>query len=166
MAPATGGDHNDRRRHRPWAGCDDEHEEGCPMVAAEVRTLEVTVYDVPTDAPESDGTFEWNATTMVLVEATAEGQRGLGYSYADRSCALLVRGVLAPLVVGHDALDIPGAWARMVARVRNLGRPGAASMAISAIDAALWDLKARLLGLPLGRLLGRVRQAVPVYGSG
>jgi L-alanine-DL-glutamate epimerase-like enolase superfamily enzyme len=50
--------------------------------------------------------------------------------------------------------------------VRNVGYPGVASSAISAVDIALWDLKARLLGLALSTLLGRVRERVPVYGSG
>ena len=54
----------------------------------------------------------------------------------------------------------------MTRAVRNLGRPGVAAMAISAVDVALWDLKARLLELPLARLLGAVHDAVPVYGSG
>src|SRR5205823_12411941 len=48
----------------------------------------------------------------------------------------------------------------------NLGRPGIVSMAISAVDSALWDLKARLLDLPLITLLGAAREAVQVYGSG
>jgi L-alanine-DL-glutamate epimerase-like enolase superfamily enzyme len=54
----------------------------------------------------------------------------------------------------------------MVAAIRNQGRPGVASMAIAAVDVALWDLKARLLDLPLASLLGAARRAVPVYGSG
>ena len=54
----------------------------------------------------------------------------------------------------------------MARQVRNLGRPGIAAMAISAVDIALWDLKARLLGVALSSLLGRPRDAVPVYGSG
>jgi L-alanine-DL-glutamate epimerase-like enolase superfamily enzyme len=54
----------------------------------------------------------------------------------------------------------------MVARTRNLGRAGIVSMAISAVDVALWDLKARLLNLPLVTLLGPVRKSVPIYGSG
>lgn len=54
----------------------------------------------------------------------------------------------------------------MLVAIRNLGRPGVTAMAISAVDIALWDLKARLLSLPLFRLLGAVRDEVPIYGSG
>ena len=54
----------------------------------------------------------------------------------------------------------------MVRSVRNLGRPGVASCAIAAVDSALWDLKARLLGVSLTNLFGAVRGSVPVYGSG
>src|SRR5262249_11820316 len=50
--------------------------------------------------------------------------------------------------------------------VRNIGRPGVAATAISAVDIALWDLKARLLGQSLAGLLGPARQDAPVYGSG
>lgn len=58
------------------------------------------------------------------------------------------------------------AWSAMIAKVRNLGRRGVAAMAISAVDAALWDWKCKLLGIPLVALLGQVRDAVPVYYSG
>ena len=78
----------------------------------------------------------------------------------------LIHDALAGAVVGTDPMSVPAAWEAMVRRVRNLGRPGVASTAIAAVDTALWDLKARLLGLPLARLLGLVREAVPVYGSG
>ncbi len=70
------------------------------------------------------------------------------------------------MVREQDALDTGAAWMGMVHAVRNLGRPGLASMAISAVDVALWDLKARLLELPLARLFGAVRREVPLYGSG
>jgi L-alanine-DL-glutamate epimerase-like enolase superfamily enzyme len=63
-------------------------------------------------------------------------------------------------------MDIPGSWRAMVGAIRNLGRPGISSMAIAAVDCSLWDLKAKLLGLPLAKLLGMVREGVPVYGSG
>jgi L-alanine-DL-glutamate epimerase-like enolase superfamily enzyme len=131
-----------------------------------VNRLAVSVYTVPTDHPESDGTFAWNSTTMVLVEASAGDETGLGYSYTHRAAAALIEHTLADVALGLPAFDVDGAWEAMVRSVRNLGRPGIASSAIAAVDIALWDLKARLLGLPLVSLLGAVRDAAPVYGSG
>jgi L-alanine-DL-glutamate epimerase-like enolase superfamily enzyme len=116
--------------------------------------------------PESDGTLEWTHTTIVIVEAEGGGVRGLGYTYADLSTAVLIRSLLAEVVRGRDALDVQGAWIGMVRAIRNLGRPGIASMAISAVDIALWDLKAQLLKVPLAKLFGMVRKGVPIYGSG
>ena len=126
----------------------------------------VSVFTIPTDAPESDGTLEWTSTTIVIVEVLAGRMSGIGYTYADKATATLVRDRLLPLLRGRDAMDVTGAWMAMTTAVRNLGRPGIASMAIAAVDAALWDVKARLLNLPLVKLLGAVRDAVPVYGSG
>ncbi|GHO60084.1 enolase C-terminal domain-like protein [Ktedonobacter robiniae] len=131
-----------------------------------IEGLDVSVYTVPTDSPESDGTYRWDKTTIVIVEAHAGGKRGLGYTYADLSTARLVKTMLGEAVQGQNAMNIPACWRAMVAAIRNLGRPGIASMAISAVDAALWDLKARLLGLPLVSLLGAARASAPVYGSG
>ncbi|HQU44584.1 MAG TPA: enolase C-terminal domain-like protein [Pirellulales bacterium] len=133
---------------------------------APITSVEATAYAIPTDRPESDGTYQWDKTVLVLVEAQAGGERGLGYTYADASTATLIRDKLNGIVAGIDAFRVPEAWHAMVHAIRNLGRPGIAAMAISAVDNALWDLKARLLGLPLVLLLGAARDAVPVYGSG
>jgi L-alanine-DL-glutamate epimerase-like enolase superfamily enzyme len=137
---------------------------GRPDVA--VERVDVAAYTVPTDAPESDGTAKWDATTMVLVEAHAGAETGLGYTYGDAATAALVASTLRDVVVGRDAMAVGATWEAMGRACRNLGRPGLASMAIAAVDTALWDLKARLLGLPLATLLDPVRDAVPVYGSG
>lgn len=131
-----------------------------------VEDLSTRVFTIPTDTPEADGTLRWEATTVVLVQARAGGHTGLGYSYAAAGAAPVVSELLSDVVVGGDALSPPAAWERMRAAVRNIGYPGVAAGAISAVDVALWDLKARLLGLPLATLLGRVREHVPVYGSG
>ncbi|WP_437993264.1 enolase C-terminal domain-like protein [Sorangium sp. So ce145] len=131
-----------------------------------IERIEVAAYTVPTDRPESDGTLAWRETTLVVVHASAGGERGLGYTYADVATARLVADRLAGVVRGRDAMAVPGAWAAMVSSVRNLGRPGIAQMAIAAVDAALWDLKARLLALPLATLLGTARDRAPIYGSG
>jgi L-alanine-DL-glutamate epimerase-like enolase superfamily enzyme len=131
-----------------------------------IRTLKVSAFKIPTDSPESDGTLEWDATTLVLVEAQAAGVTGIGYSYADSATATLIRDKLADVVRGGDAMAIPTHWMAMVRAIRNLGRPGIASMAIAAVDTALWDLKARLLEMPLVTLWGAARSDVPIYGSG
>ena len=128
--------------------------------------LAADAYTVPTDEPESDGTFDWSSTTIVVVRATAGGRTGIGYSYTHAAAVRLVCDMLADAVVGRDALDIESAYVAMMQRVRNLGRQGLAATAISAVDAALWDLKARILDLSLVALLGAARAAIPVYGSG
>ena len=134
--------------------------------AVRVDGLSVTVYEIPTDQPEADGTVTWSSTTMVLVEVTGGGMTGLGYTYAGAGARSVIEGKLVDAVIGRPALDVPGAWEAMVRAVRNMGRPGLVSCAISAVDTALWDLKARLLDLPVCRLLGVVHEHVPIYGSG
>lgn len=135
-------------------------------LGADVRIVRARAYTVPTDAPEGDGTLSWSATTLVLAEAIGGGRAGIGWTYAPPAAAALVADLLAGAVVGHPLADVPGAYAAMTRAVRNAGRPGVAAYAISAVDCALWDLKARVLGLPLHTLLGRVHDTVPVYGSG
>jgi L-alanine-DL-glutamate epimerase-like enolase superfamily enzyme len=131
-----------------------------------VHEIEVGAYTIPTDAPEADGTLSWHSTTIVVVHARAAGEWGLGYTYADVATAKLIESKLADVARDTDAMSPQAAWKAMVGAIRNLGRPGIASMAIAAVDVALWDLKARILGLPLCRLLGSVRDEVPIYGSG
>jgi L-alanine-DL-glutamate epimerase-like enolase superfamily enzyme len=131
-----------------------------------IERLDVSAYTVPTDSPESDGTYKWDKTTIVIVEASGGGKRGLGYTYADEATAKLISEMLVHVVQGQDVMNVPGCWLSMVESIRNLGRPGIASMAIAAVDAALWDLKARLLDVALVTLLGAVRSAAPIYGSG
>jgi L-alanine-DL-glutamate epimerase-like enolase superfamily enzyme len=131
-----------------------------------VERIGAAVYTVPADLPESDGTLAWDSTTMIVVTAHAAGQAGTGYTYGHPAVAEVVRSPLAGIVTGACAHDVPAAWAAMVAAVRNIGLPGVAAMAISAVDIALWDLKARLLGVPLCTALGAAHGQVPVYGSG
>jgi len=136
------------------------------FIGPPIDKIRSSAFRIPTATPESDGTFEWTSTTLVLVEAEADGKTGIGFSYADTATVKLINDMLAGIVIGCDALSVSCCWQAMVMQIRNLGRPGICSMAISAVDNALWDLKARLLDLPLVSLLGQVREAVPVYGSG
>ncbi|MEP7160062.1 MAG: enolase C-terminal domain-like protein [Dermatophilaceae bacterium] len=136
------------------------------MIDARIDSVGVSAYTVPTDAPEADGTLSWDSTTLVLVQARSGDVQGLGWTYGPTACATMIRDTLAEIVTGRDAMDVGGSFTAMVKAVRNAGRPGAVGYAISAVDVALWDLKARLLDLPLHHLLGATREHVPVYGSG
>src|SRR5919199_5061652 len=131
-----------------------------------VEGLDVAAYEVPTDEPESDGTLEWDSTTIVVVEARAGGETGLGYTYAPAAAGKLLEEQLAEVVRGADALAPAATWERLGRALRNAGRPGVGVCAVSAVDTALWDLKARLLGVALVDLLPHAHDAVPVYGSG
>ena len=132
-----------------------------------VKKLDISVYRIPTDRPEADGTAEWDSTTLVLVEAkAADGTAGLGYTYGSAAAAVVVAEMLEDQVLGRSVDDIGGAWEAMVRRVRNAGRPGVCATAISAVDIALWDLKGRIYDQPLATLLGLHRTEVPIYGSG
>src|ERR671934_387567 len=128
--------------------------------------LDVSAYEIPTGEPESDGTLEWDSTTIVVVEARAGDETGLGYTYAPAAVGRLVEEKLAPEAEGADALAPAAVWEKLARALRNAGRPGIGFCALAAVDTSLWDLKARLLGLPLVDALPRVHDAVPIYGSG
>jgi L-alanine-DL-glutamate epimerase-like enolase superfamily enzyme len=134
--------------------------------AVRIRQLTPSTYRFPTPAPEADGTLEWEATIAVAVHMTAGGEAGLGWTYSSRAAADLITDHLSGALRERDAFDIDGAWSAMHRACRNFGTKGVVMQAISAVDIALWDLKARLVDQPLANLLGAARTAVPIYGSG
>ncbi len=143
-----------------------DHEE---KSGATIDKLDIAAYTIPTDGPdgrEADGTLQWSSTTMVVVEVHAAHKVGIGYTYADTSAAQLIASKLKNQVVGKDPLMVSTIWRDQMALLRNVGRPGVGAMALSAVDVALWDLKAKLLGLPLFKALDSFHTGVPVYGSG
>jgi L-alanine-DL-glutamate epimerase-like enolase superfamily enzyme len=134
-----------------------------------IDAVDVHAFELATDGPdgkEQDGTLEWDSTTMILLRVHAGGRTGIGYTYGDVSVAAFLATNLAPLLQGRDACSPPVLWELMGRRIRNAGRPGVGAMALSAADVALWDLKARLLGVPLVHALPAHHDRVPVYGSG
>lgn len=144
------------------------------MIAGTARRTEVRIdgvraraYKFPTATqPESDGTLEWDSTTMVLAEISGGGETGIGYTYADAGAATLIEGMLGGELAGSDALQTSACSARLWRAIRNNGREGITAMAVSALDVALWDLKGKLLEAPVCVLLGAARSEVPLYGSG
>jgi L-alanine-DL-glutamate epimerase-like enolase superfamily enzyme len=131
-----------------------------------LQGIECEAFTIPTDQPEADGTMAWDKTTLVLVRARGGGFEGIGWTYAATACTSVAHELLAPALADLDLGDLPRALEAMVRACRNVGRPGIASCAISAVETALWDLKARVLGVPLAALFGPCRDEVPVYGSG
>jgi len=131
-----------------------------------VRKGSVAFYTIPTDAPEADGTFSWESTSMVLVQIECGGVTAMGYTYADAATATAADKLVKEIVIGSDPLRHGETLQKMLRSIRNMGETGIAMMAVSAIDNALWDLCARLVELPLVSLLGQVRTGIPVYGSG
>ncbi|WP_179469068.1 enolase C-terminal domain-like protein [Mycolicibacterium vinylchloridicum] len=131
-----------------------------------IERVTVSAYRFPTPHPESDGTLEWNATTAVAAQVRAGSAEGLGWTYSGTAAAAVIKDNLASALQGRNAFDIGGAWSAMHRTCRNLGTKGLVMQAISAVDIALWDLKARLLEVPIVTLMGPVRERVPIYGSG
>jgi L-alanine-DL-glutamate epimerase-like enolase superfamily enzyme len=131
-----------------------------------ISSSTVCVYTVPTDAPEADGTISWNSTTMVLVELVVGEVRGIGYTYADAATAKVAQHLLQTVLHSAHPWQHAALWMQMQRSVRNLGNRGIAAMAISAIDIALWDLRAKLLHVSLVQLLGTARDSIPAYGRG
>ena len=108
---------------------------------------------------------------LITVRVTdADGAEGVGYTYTVGAGGAAVRALvdrdLRPVVTGAEADRIEAVWPAMWWRLHYGGRGGFASLAISAVDIALWDLRARRLGAPLWRLLGGHDPRVPCYAGG
>lgn len=131
-----------------------------------ITSISTKAYKVPTDKPEADGTFEWDSTEMVTVEIEGGGKKGIGYTYAQSSTANFIDSYLKNKILGKDFMQIENINSYLHKNIRNNGNCGIAYMALSALDTALWDLKAKILNLPLCELLGRVRDKMLIYGSG
>ncbi len=127
-----------------------------------IEDVKVSAYQVPTDLPEADGTISWDSTTMIFVEIIAAGKTGT----AHEETGVVIEKTLKQLVVEKNAMNVDSITSAMIKAIRNNGNAGIAMMAVSAVDNALWDLKAKLLDLPLCVLLGQIKNEMLIYGSG
>ena len=139
---------------------------------ATIVSVETTSYRVVLEEVLSDSTHgsipHFELVTVKVRDK--DGAEGLGYTYAVNSgaaaFAILIDGYLKEVLIGRDADTIEKLWQDMWWKVHYSGRGGHATSAISAVDAALWDLKARRVGMPLWRLLGGFDPVVQVYAGG
>lgn len=133
---------------------------------APITSVKAEAFRVPTEQPESDGTLEWDSTTILVVTIQSHDLSGIGYSYTARAAALVVTDILAEVLHGKDCMASGACWNDMRQAVRNVGRTGLVSSAMAACDVALQDLKAKVLEVPVASMLGARRHSVPIYGSG
>nr|WP_308252895.1 mandelate racemase/muconate lactonizing enzyme family protein [Pseudonocardia sp. ICBG601] len=99
---------------------------------------------------------------------TEAGYEGIGFGYSKRAggpAQFAHAKEIAPDLIGEDPSDIGRIWTRLVWSGASVGRSGAATQALAAIDVALWDLKAKRAGLPLAKLLGAHRDSVRCYNT-
>src|SRR5665647_1232205 len=131
-----------------------------------IDAVTVKAFEFPTTHPERDGTLVWKSTKLVTVEVTAGNKLGLGYTYADQATGEFIAEHALALIKGSETSDHLQIVEKIKRQCRNLGNSGVASMALSAVDTALWDLKACLMDVSIQELLGKRRESVPFYGSG
>lgn len=118
---------------------------------------------------ESRGDRIDHVVLLVVHVDTDAGQRGLGFAYSlfggGRAMKAVVDDDLTPLLLGENPLDHERLGQKVQRQLRGIGRRGLVLQAYSAIDVALWDLKGKVAGLPLYRLLGGAREAAPIYAA-
>lgn len=124
----------------------------------------------PLEQPFRSAVVLVDAVYLVIVELrTASGAVGLGYGFAfsapDARMIDAAAAELAALALEQDVVATTALWQRMMSALTFVGRGGPALAALSAIDVAAWDAKARLLGVPIHRLLGGARERIPAYAS-
>lgn len=150
-------DHPDRKRNRRMSSS--------IITTATARLADIAVEQDRTDAVQS---FVKQETVLVALE-TADGLTGTGYSYTigtgGSSVLALLRDHLLPALVGQDARNVEALWQRLFALTRATTTGAITSLALAAVDTALWDVRCRRAGEPLWRLAGGHRQEVPVYDT-
>ncbi|WP_323172222.1 mandelate racemase/muconate lactonizing enzyme family protein [Natrialba sp. PRR66] len=136
----------------------------------EITAIESVPVEIPLAEPVSFSnrtlTARDHAITFVR---TADGREGVGYSLGYEGAHLIsqaVESLLEPMLVGEDPRDTERLWREMYDGTVQIGRSGLLLRAISTVDIALWDLKAKIAEQPLYKLLGGHADAVPAYASG
>lgn len=135
---------------------------------AEITEIELMMVDLKPAVRRSDAiqSFESQETPIVIVR-DSDGAEGVGYSYTigtgGPSVMALLQHTLAPMLIGRDADTIEGLWRAMLFRTHATSVGAITSLALAAIDTALWDLRCRHVNLPLHKLAGGAQSSVPLY---
>jgi len=135
---------------------------------AKIRSIEILQVDLPPKVPRSDAiqSFVTQETPIVRIVCD-DGEEGVGYTYTigtgGSSVVALLRDHLAPRLIGRDPDLVEAIWKSLFFHTHATAVGAITSLALAAIDTALWDLKARRANLPLWKLAGGAQPRVPVY---
>ena len=140
------------------------------MRIADIRAVPIS-FPVPADKSVRLGIGRSVKRDAVLVRVeTDDGRVGWGEAHHGRcpgAIAKLIDTTLRELVLGLDAYDVVGVWARVFKmQLASHGMGAAAALALSGLDMALWDLRCQATGLPLYRLLGGSAKPIKAYAGG
>jgi L-talarate/galactarate dehydratase len=128
--------------------------------------LSLVYLPLPSSASDTKVSSPTEVAFLFTELGTTDGHAGLGFSYAKRAGGpgLYAHAKeIVPLLLSEDPNDIGRVWEKLVRAGASVGRSGLATQAIAAVDVGLWDLKAKRANLPLAKLLGTHRDAVPCY---
>ncbi len=135
-----------------------------------IKRVDVHLVASPVRAGFADATRKVETVGYTIVRVTTDqGLEGVGVTYHEvggEATRSLIAHDIAPRLAGRDPFETEALWAEFYAYLRGAGRKGLAFCALSAVDIALWDLKGKILGMPLYRLLGGNNPMVAVYASG
>ncbi|MCL2035126.1 MAG: mandelate racemase/muconate lactonizing enzyme family protein [Oscillospiraceae bacterium] len=140
------------------------------MIVHKISDVQVHLAVHPVADGVADATRRVETIGFLVVRLTTDqGLEGIGVTYHEvggEAVSDLITRNMAPGLIGRSPFETEKIWCEMCAYLRGVGRKGLMFCALSAIDNALWDLKGKILGLPLYRLLGGAERMVPVYASG
>lgn len=135
-----------------------------------IVSVQINLVDLVPQVPRSDAiqSFE-SQETPILTIRDSDGFVGTGYTYTigtgGSSVISLLKDHLAPKLLGRDPDDIEAIWFDLARSVNALRVGAVVSLALAAIDTALWDLRAVKLGLPLHKLAGGAKKSIPTYST-
>lgn len=135
-----------------------------------IKTVDCRLVPLEPATRRTDATQSFVCQETILVTlGTDDGASGTGYSYTigtgGTAVLALLRDYLADTLTGADARDIEAVWARMLSSTRATAFGALTSLALAAVDTALWDLRCLRAGEPLWRLAGGAHPRLPVYDT-
>lgn len=140
-----------------------------PLIGSPIRRVDTYLVDLIPERPRTDAIQSFVKQETVFVEIETDEAVGIGYAYTigtgGRAVLELLRNDLVPLLRGEDAGQIEAIWQKLFWATHGTAVGAITSLALAAVDIALWDHRGKSLGQPLWRLAGGARRSVPLYDT-